>query len=151
LPTFFVAFLALLLVAGNGAWIPGGADAQEQPRRGPRPAALAGRVVVTVAGQQDAGRAAARAEVRASRVYRFAFNGFAATLTEKQAARLANDPEVEGKAPADLAGVGTGDRGPRGGGGGARGGGGDRGGRGRDRERSGPATASRENRDPDRS
>ncbi len=71
--------------------------------------------------------------------------------------RLANDPEVEGKAPAELAGVGTGDRGgpPRGGGdrgprpgGGDRGprGGGDRGGRGRDRDR-GP----RRDRDPDRS
>jgi polyribonucleotide nucleotidyltransferase len=72
--------------------------------------------------------------------------------------RLANDPEVEGKSAADLVGVGTGDRGPRGGGGGREGGGGrggrdgrnggggGGGGRGRDRDR-GP----RRDRDPDRS
>ncbi|MEA2171068.1 MAG: polyribonucleotide nucleotidyltransferase, partial [Solirubrobacteraceae bacterium] len=69
--------------------------------------------------------------------------------------RLADDPEVAGKEASELAGVGTGDRGPRGGGGGDRGprrnggGGGGRdggGGRGRDRDR-GP----RRDRDPDRS
>ena len=43
--------------------------------------------------------------------------------------RLSDDPEVEGKTAAELVGVGTGDRGPRGGG--------DRGGRGRDRDRNG--------------
>ena len=68
--------------------------------------------------------------------------------------RLSDDPEIEGKTAAELVGVGTGDRGPRGGGGGgdrggrgrARGGArGDRGGRGRDRDR-GP----RRDRDPDR-
>ena len=65
--------------------------------------------------------------------------------------RLSDDPEIEGKTAAELVGVGTGDRGPRGGG--DRGGrgrdrdrnGGDRGGRGRDRDR-GP----RRDRDPDR-
>ncbi|MEJ7892491.1 MAG: polyribonucleotide nucleotidyltransferase [Solirubrobacteraceae bacterium] len=67
--------------------------------------------------------------------------------------RLANDPEVEGKAAADLAGVGTGDRGggdrggprreSRGGGGG---GGRDRERGGRGRERGGP----RRDNDPDR-
>src|SRR3954463_2838577 len=43
--------------------------------------------------------------------------------------RLSNDPEIEGKSADQLVGVGTGDRGPRGGG--------DRGGRGRDRDRNG--------------
>src|SRR6185503_11523157 len=63
--------------------------------------------------------------------------------------RLSDDPEVEGKTAAELVGVGTGDRGPRGGG--DRGGrgrdrnGGGGGGRGRDRDR-GP----RRDRDPDR-
>src|SRR3954449_9423795 len=62
--------------------------------------------------------------------------------------RLSNDPEVEGKTAAELVGVGTGDRGPRGGGGERGRGGRDRdrnGGRGRDRDR-GP----RRDRDPDR-
>jgi polyribonucleotide nucleotidyltransferase len=57
--------------------------------------------------------------------------------------RLADDPDIAGKSAAELAGVGTGDKGPRGGGGGRRrdgGGGGrgrdgDRGGRGRDDHR----------------
>ena len=48
--------------------------------------------------------------------------------------RLSDDPAVEGKSASELAEVGTGDRGPRGGGGGGRERGGrDRGGRGRDR------------------
>jgi polyribonucleotide nucleotidyltransferase len=50
--------------------------------------------------------------------------------------RLADDPDIAGKSADELAGVGTGDKGPRGGGGGDRGGrgrGGDRGGRGGDR------------------
>ena len=68
--------------------------------------------------------------------------------------RLADDPEVDGKTAEELAAVGTGDAGPRGGGrGGDRGGrGGDRGGRGgrdgrgrngggRDRDRGGAAAA----------
>ena len=69
--------------------------------------------------------------------------------------RLADDPEVAGKSPEELVGVGSGDRGPRPGGGdrGPRrnGGGGDRGprggggGGGRDRDR-GP----RRDRDPER-
>src|SRR3954466_3803643 len=62
--------------------------------------------------------------------------------------RLSNDPEIEGKTAAELVGVGTGDRGPRGGGGDRGGRGRDRnggGGRGRDRDR-GP----RRDRDPDR-
>jgi polyribonucleotide nucleotidyltransferase len=44
--------------------------------------------------------------------------------------RLSDDPQVVGKSKEELAAVGSGDRGPRGGGGGR---GGDRGGRGRDR------------------
>ena len=46
--------------------------------------------------------------------------------------RLSDDPAIAGKSKDELAAVGTGDRGPRGGGG-DRGRGGDRGGRGRDR------------------
>ncbi len=75
--------------------------------------------------------------------------------------RRADDPEVAGKEASELAGVGSGDRGPRGGGGGDRGGdrggprregrGGDRGGRGgrgRDRDRGGDRP--RRDNDPDR-
>jgi polyribonucleotide nucleotidyltransferase len=46
--------------------------------------------------------------------------------------RRADDPDIAGKSAEELAGVGTGDKGPRGGGGGGRGRGGDRGGRRRD-------------------
>ncbi len=49
--------------------------------------------------------------------------------------RLADDPDVAGKTVEELAGVGSGDGGPRGGGGRDRDRGGDRGGRGRDRDR----------------
>jgi polyribonucleotide nucleotidyltransferase len=49
--------------------------------------------------------------------------------------RLADDPEVEGKSVEDLASVGTGDRGPRGGGGRRRDSGRRDGGRGRGRDR----------------
>jgi polyribonucleotide nucleotidyltransferase len=68
--------------------------------------------------------------------------------------RLADDPEISGKSPEELAAMGTGDKGGRGDRGNGRGGRGregggrggrDRGGRGRDRDRErGP------NRDPDR-
>ena len=52
--------------------------------------------------------------------------------------RLASDPDVAGKTAEELIAVGTGDKGPRGGGGGDRGGrGGDRGGRGGGRDRGG--------------
>jgi len=44
--------------------------------------------------------------------------------------RLSDDPSVAGKSPEELASIGSG-------GGGSRGGGGDRGGRGRDRDRGG--------------
>jgi polyribonucleotide nucleotidyltransferase len=78
--------------------------------------------------------------------------------------RLADDPEVEGKTPEELATVGSGDRGPRGDRGdrggdrGPRrnggGGGGDRGGRGRDRDRGGDRGGERggprRDRDPER-
>jgi polyribonucleotide nucleotidyltransferase len=66
--------------------------------------------------------------------------------------RLADDPEIEGKTPEELAAMGTGDKGGRGDRGNGRGGRGrdgrggrDRGGRGRDRDRGG-----RGDRDPDR-
>jgi polyribonucleotide nucleotidyltransferase len=64
--------------------------------------------------------------------------------------RLSDDPEIAGKTAAELVGVGTGDRGPRGGGDRGPRGGGDRGGRngggGRGRDRDRP----RRDRDPDR-
>jgi polyribonucleotide nucleotidyltransferase len=71
--------------------------------------------------------------------------------------RLAEDPDVAGKSVEELAAVGSGDRGPRGGGGdrGGRGGGGrdrDRGGRGgggRDRDRDGGGDRGRRSRDKD--
>ncbi|HET7444917.1 MAG TPA: polyribonucleotide nucleotidyltransferase [Solirubrobacterales bacterium] len=53
--------------------------------------------------------------------------------------RLTSDPSVEGKSPEELATVGSGD-------GGRRGGGGDRGGRGRDRDRGGRGGRERERR-----
>jgi polyribonucleotide nucleotidyltransferase len=62
--------------------------------------------------------------------------------------RLANDPEVEGKTAAELVGVGSGDRGPRGDRG-DRGPRRDRNGRGRDRDRGGDR-GGRRDRDPDR-
>src|SRR4051795_1130993 len=55
--------------------------------------------------------------------------------------RLSDDPEIEGKTAAELVGVGTGDRGPRGGG--------DRGGRGRDRDRNGGGDRGGRGRDRD--
>ena len=67
--------------------------------------------------------------------------------------RLADDPEIEGKTPEDLASMGTGDKGGRGDrGGNGRGrrdgrGGRDRGGRGRDRDRDRDRSRDR---DPDR-
>jgi polyribonucleotide nucleotidyltransferase len=61
--------------------------------------------------------------------------------------RLANDPDVVGKSAQELAEVGSGDRGPRGGGGGGRDGRG--GGRGRDRASSRGSGRPR-HRDPDR-
>jgi len=75
--------------------------------------------------------------------------------------RLADDPEVAGKSPEELVGVGSGDRGPRTGGGGDRGrggsdrggGGGERGGRGRDRNGGGGGgrdRGPRRDNDPDR-
>jgi polyribonucleotide nucleotidyltransferase len=58
--------------------------------------------------------------------------------------RLAHDPDIAGKSAEELAGVGTGDKGPRGGGGGdrGRGRGGDRGGR-----RRGPSNGGEHRRD----
>jgi polyribonucleotide nucleotidyltransferase len=68
--------------------------------------------------------------------------------------RLADDPEIEGKTPEELAAMGTGDKGGRGDRGNGRGGRGrdgrggrDRGGRGRDRDRD---RGGRGDRDPDR-
>ncbi len=61
--------------------------------------------------------------------------------------RLAEDPDVAGKSAEELASVGTGDKGPRGGGGGG-GRGRDRGGNGRGRGRDGGGDSRR---DPDRS
>ena len=65
--------------------------------------------------------------------------------------RLAEDPDVAGKSAEELASVGTGDKGPRGGGGGDRGGRGrDRGGNGRGRGRDGGGRGRDARRDPDR-
>jgi polyribonucleotide nucleotidyltransferase len=65
--------------------------------------------------------------------------------------RLADDPDVAGKTVEELATVGSGDRGPRGGGGdrGGRGGGGG-GDRGRDRDRGPRGSGRPRHRDPDR-